>query len=72
MVTGTFFGLTKVQEDEFKSIHEKHYKGMGLSTRKNYTLNHITNVDWDEAEKCYKVYYKDGEWWHYLPDGTWY
>ena len=45
---------------------------MGTDEQKKRTLDNVTRIIWDEEEQCLKVYYKDGEWWHYGADGEWY
>lgn len=43
---------------------------MGLEERKNYTLSDIVKVE--RHNRCLKVYYKNGDWWHYSMEGKWY
>lgn len=60
----------KEQMALFKRIYQKHFNAMGTEKRKS--LGNVENVIWDEKEKCLKVYFESGDWWHYLKDETWY
>jgi hypothetical protein len=53
-------------------VYADHNGSMGLEKRKNYTLSHIVKVERNLEEKCLDVYYKNGDWWHYSVNGTWY
>jgi hypothetical protein len=68
------FNLTSEQLELFKWIHAKHLAafGEGSEARERRTIEHVKKVVWDDEETCLKVYFDDGEWWHYLPDCTWY
>lgn len=66
------FNLTEDQKALFKQIHDKHLACMGTDKRKNYVVSELKNVVWDEEEDCFKVYYKNGDWWHYTLNGEWY
>lgn len=54
----------------FLDVYQKHNRSMGLEERKNYTLSHVVKVE--RSKNCLKVYYENGDWWYYAPDGTWY
>lgn len=64
--------LTDNEYALFLQVYARHNSAMGLEKRKDYTLSDIVKVEWNEEEDCLHVYYKDGEWWHYCKDGTWY
>lgn len=66
------YNLTDEQVKLFKEVYSKHQQVMGTETRKKYTLSHIDNIVWDHQEDCLKVYYSNGDWWHYTKEGTWY
>lgn len=51
--------------------HARHTSTMGLETRKEYTLSDIVKVERNKEEKCLNVHYRNGDWWHYMPDRTW-
>lgn len=62
-----------LSDAEYKILlqtYANHNRSMGLEERKNYTLSDIVKVE--RGNRCLKVYYKNGDWWHYTPDGTWY
>lgn len=56
----------------FLEMYAKHNSSMGLEARKNYLLADVVKVKRNAKEKCLEVYYKNGDWWHYSTDGTWY
>lgn len=64
--------LAPDQAELFDKIYNRHYHAWGTEKRKEFTPDQIKNVKWDAKEKCIKVYYKNGDWWHYDRDGTWY
>jgi hypothetical protein len=66
------FNLTEEQYALFTRVHTKHYEAWGTEERTKFTLDHVTNVVWDDEGDCLKVYYDFGDWWHYCKDGTWY
>lgn len=53
-------------------VYANHNSSMGLEKRKNYTLSDIVKVERDSEEQCLNVHYKNGDWWHYSVNGTWY
>lgn len=62
-------------DSEYKlllKVYAKHNSSMGLEKRKNFTLSDIVQVERNPEEKCINVYYKNGDWWHYSVNGTWY
>lgn len=68
------FKLTPEQYNLFIRTHTKHLAAFweGSTEREKRTLEHVKNVKWDRKEGCLKVYFEDGEWWHYTLNGTWY
>ncbi|MFJ5771433.1 hypothetical protein [Psychrobacillus sp. NPDC093180] len=54
------------------SVYAKHNSSMGLEKRKDYTASDIVKVERNAKEQCLHVHYKNGDWWHYSNDGTWY
>ncbi len=53
----------------FKEVHKAHLSSRGVEMRKQHTEEHIKEVKWDNVEKCLKVYYDNGEWYHYSNTG---
>lgn len=62
-----------LSDEEYKmflEVYANHNSSMGLEVRKNYNLSDIVKVV--KGNRCLKVYYENGDWWHYTMDGTWY
>lgn len=64
--------LNKYELELLLKVYAEHNRSMGMEERKNYTFSDIVKVERDPVNKCLKVYYKNGEWFHYRTDGTWY
>lgn len=64
--------LSDAEYKQLLTVYANHNRSMGLEERKKYTLSDIVKVERNAAEKCLNVYYKNGDWWHYSVDGTWY
>ncbi|WP_168121915.1 hypothetical protein [Paenibacillus sp. HB172176] len=64
--------LSTYQQSLLKSIHARHMRAFGTEKRKLYTVDQIRKVIGDEEADCLKIYFKNGDWWHYLQDGTWF
>jgi ribosomal protein L44E len=62
--------LTPEQLELFERTYARHMSGFGTEARKKYE-GKVKTVKWDAKERCLKVYYENGEWWHYGTDGTW-
>lgn len=60
----------KEQMELFKRVYTKHISYMGMEKRKQ--LGNVENVVWDTEEKCLKVYFENGDWWHYTTSEEWY
>lgn len=54
------------------TIYADHNSSMGMKERNKYTLTNIVKVESSPEEECIKVYYENGDWWHYNYNGTWY
>lgn len=63
--------LTDGEYSLLMNVYASHNRAMGLEKRKDYTLSDIVKVKRNTKERCLEVYYKNGDWWHYFPDGTW-
>jgi hypothetical protein len=64
--------LTDDQKALFERVFANHMAMRDTDAKKEYAAENLKEVKWDAKEKCLKVYYKNGDWWHYLPDGTWF
>ncbi|MBY0224118.1 hypothetical protein [Sporosarcina aquimarina] len=64
--------LPDVLQELFHRVHAKHLKMMGTDERAKHSIENVTRVLWDEEEQCLKVYYKEGDWWHYTASGEFY
>lgn len=53
-------------------VYANHNRSMGHEMRKKYSLSDIVKVEKNIEENCLNVHYKNGDWWHYCKDGTWY
>lgn len=53
-------------------VYSKHNCSMDLKKREKYSLSNIVKVERNTEENCLNVHYKNGDWWHYCTDGTWY
>lgn len=53
-------------------VYADHNSSMGLIERTDHTLSDIVKVTSDLKKKALKVYYRNGNWWHYSINGTWY
>lgn len=62
--------LTDAEQKILLNTHAAHHRSMGFTEREKYTLENIVNVK--RGKNCLRVYYKNGDWWHYTPSGKWY
>jgi hypothetical protein len=65
-------GLTDDQRGLFEKVYIRHILAFGTEARKTYLAENLKEVKWDKKERCLKVYFKNGDWWHYTTGGTWY
>jgi hypothetical protein len=68
-------GYAELEEDQkslFSYTFDRHFKTWGTEKQKEYNPYNLKEIKWDAAENCLKVYYTNGDWWHYDTDGTWY
>lgn len=63
--------LTAEQRELFKRVYDRHMSTMGTEERRKYVVDEIKEIKWDGKENCLKVYFKNGDWWHYGKDETW-
>ncbi len=63
--------LTDQQKRIFNQTHIRHLESMGTEKRKEYAVQSIKEIKWDKAEKCLKIYFNNGDWYHYSK-GEWY
>lgn len=64
--------LSDEQKQLFEKVYEQHAASMGTEMRKKYSKENVDVVIWVRSEKCLHVHFKDGEWWRYGLNGTWY
>lgn len=64
--------LTHSEYEMLMKVHMKHNMSMGEKEQGNYTLLDIVKVERNLKNNCLNVHYKNGDWWHYTPQGTWY
>ena len=62
--------LTDFEYKILLETYAAHNAAMGFEMRKKYTADKIVKVE--RGDNCLHVHYKDGEWWHYTPQKTWY
>ena len=67
-----FSPLTDTQKNILERTYNRHTKAWGEENRLEYTIDQIKEVKWDAKACCIKVFFKNGNWWHYLPDGSWF
>lgn len=67
-----FKQLTADQKELFSRIYDRHMNSFGTQARQKYTIDHLEQIQWDMKDKCLRVYFDNGDWWHYDPNGTWY
>lgn len=64
--------LTEEQQQLFERVFASHMAMRGEEAKEKYAAENLKEVKWVAKEKCLKVYYQNGDWWHYLQDGTWF
>lgn len=64
--------LTDEQYRMFLETYTRHVSTMNSRNREVYKLSNVERVEWSESIGCLKVYFANGEWWHYTPEHTWY
>lgn len=55
----------------FLKVYFAHYNSMGEEARKPYAVANIKRVKRNLDERCFEVYFKNGEWFKYYANGTW-
>lgn len=64
--------LTDAEYQILLNTYQRHNRSMGLSERDKYSISNIKKVQRYAPDAIIKVYYKNGDWWHYTKNGTWY
>lgn len=64
--------LTDEEYRYFKLAYANHNSSMGLKERQHYNASSIVLIKKNKRKNCLEVYYQNGDWWHYTPDGKWY
>jgi hypothetical protein len=67
-----YVGLTSDQKELFETTFSKHQRARGTEKQKEFAAENLKEIKWDAAEGCLKVYYKNGDWWHYDTRFEWY
>lgn len=63
-----------LQEHELKMLmktYVKHMKAIGTEERDQYAMRNIKKVKRNIPERCFEVYFRNGEWFKYFTNGTW-
>lgn len=63
--------LTKEQQVLLERVYQRHMAAMGTDTKKQYVIENIKEVEWDQKEKTVNIHFED-IWWHYSGDDTWF
>lgn len=64
--------LTKEQQKLLERMQQRHQNAWESEKRRlEHSIEQMKRVEWDEQEKCLKVYYQ-ADWYHYGLDGSWY
>ena len=64
--------LSDKEYEMFLRTYDAHMRAMGEDKRKAYLLTDIKKIERNKAERCFHVYYKNGDWWHYTSTNQWY
>ncbi|MEI7026178.1 hypothetical protein [Paenibacillus sp. y28] len=65
--------LSQAQQEQFEQIYTRHMQSFGTQKQQAYATQRMRRVQWVANERCFKVYFDNGDWWHYDPlDGSWY
>lgn len=64
--------LTLTLRRILETTYKRHMAAMGTEARKKYTIDKIKEVKWDGQASTVNIYFKNGSWWHYTFEGTWY
>lgn len=63
--------LTDEQKQLFDETYKAHLSMMGNDTKAKHQEQNIEEIKWDKNKKCLKVYFDNGDWYHY-EDCKWY
>lgn len=63
--------LSENETKLFEKIHARHLNAMGSQEKLKYQREEILKIERDAANKCFKVYFRNGDWFRYFADGTW-
>lgn len=64
--------LNDYERNNLLKTYSIHLRSMGEQERKNFQLHNITKVERNFEEKCFQVYFKNGEWFKYTLNHEWY
>ena len=64
-----------LSDEEFKfliDVYLRHKSAMGTVRQNEHLFTDIVKVKRNMEENCLEVYFRNGNWWHYAADKTWY
>lgn len=67
-----FENLTPYQQELLIAINQRHKAGVGMDEKDGYTPVKVYPIAMSPTKDKIKVWFKNGSWLYYLPDGSWY
>lgn len=64
--------LNEFERNNLLKTHNIHLKTMGKEQQAKHQVKNITKVERNHEEKCFHVYFDNGEWYHYTLNHEWY
>jgi hypothetical protein len=55
-----------------QQVYADHNSSMALKEREKYNAAYIVKIERAPEKKALKVFYENGDWWHYTFSGKWY
>lgn len=68
----TLADLNDFERSNLLETHKRHLRSMGKEQQANHQLENITKVVRNYEKRCFQVYFKNGEWYHYTLNHEWY
>ena|SRR5690625_4548051 len=66
-----FKNLPKVLKRHLIRVYWSHYNSWGSNARINYTIDNIKRVRYNSSEIVIEIYFANGDWYKYHPNGSW-
>ncbi|SFL39602.1 hypothetical protein SAMN04487943_101339 [Gracilibacillus orientalis] len=66
----TALHLTESELKMFMNTYKQHMSAIGTEECDQYAIRNITKVKRNIPERCFEVYFKNGEWFKYYTNGT--